>query len=159
MRLPVVLALAIASAGCGESNCQKFCDHVRAQLITAFRIPPSEVNCSDPAWDTNDCQQCFQILQDDFGVQVTRGTYYCESGGSIAPDGASDGATPDGGGACAPAVPSAYAFSGPDGAVIVFGSSCAGEVYFDLRNGFAFCESGVWKFTLTNPSGCGYVEL
>ena len=62
MRVAFLLGLAVASYGCGESQCQRFCEKVRGDLIKDFGVSPDQINCADKQWDT-DCQQCFFILQ------------------------------------------------------------------------------------------------
>jgi hypothetical protein len=76
--LGVLIALAMASCG-GESKCEKFCDSVRNQLIQNFGVRPTQIDCSDQQWDTDDCQQCIDTLQTDFGVDPTTGLQQCES--------------------------------------------------------------------------------
>jgi hypothetical protein len=48
-------------------------------LIKDFGVQPDQIDCSDSAWDTNDCQQCVEILLTNFDVQPTGGLQQCES--------------------------------------------------------------------------------
>jgi hypothetical protein len=43
----------------------------------------------------------------------------------------------------------------PDGVVI--GDTCVGEVYVDGSTGYAFCDGGVWAYTVDEP--IGYTNL
>jgi hypothetical protein len=79
MRAGLLFALVIASCGgSGESQCEKYCDSIRDQLIMNFDVQPDQINCADPEWDTG-CQQCLMTLESKYGVQPTSGLQECES--------------------------------------------------------------------------------
>jgi hypothetical protein len=69
MRVALVLAIGFASCGGGESKCQKFRDIIRPQLLADFGVQPSQIDCSDSKWDTDDCQQCVSMFASEFGVE------------------------------------------------------------------------------------------
>ena len=44
-----------------------------------FDVQPTQIDCSDPQWDTDDCQRCVEFLVSEFDVEPTNGLQQCES--------------------------------------------------------------------------------
>jgi hypothetical protein len=50
-----------------------------------------------------------------------------------------------------PTTPTAPSVTLPYG--LTWGGSCSGDVYIALSTGYAFCDNGVWAYTVTDPKG------